>query len=131
MFEALIMLAQEGSGGTGSPNSGTTTTTPPACGGFGLESLLLMAMLFAVMWFVLLRPQRKQEKKRQEMLSQMSRNDQVVTIGGIRGIIYSVDKDEVTLKVDERNDVRLRVSKSAIAQVLEKAEGEKAEEKKS
>jgi preprotein translocase subunit YajC len=56
------------------------------------------------------------------MLSQMSKNDHVVTIGGVYGIIYSVGDTDVVLKVDERNDVRLRFSKAAIARILSEEE---------
>lgn len=90
--------------------------------GGGLTSLIPLVLIFGLMYLILIRPQRKQEKQRREMISQMSKSDRVVTIGGIEGIVYSIDDDGVVLKVDERNDVRLRVAKSAVARVLSREE---------
>jgi len=97
---------------------------------FNSPLLLMMVLMVVVIYFLMFRPQRKQEKKRKEMLAQMSKNDHVVTIGGVYGIVYSVGDTDVVLKVDERNDVRLRVSKTAIARVLSEEETGKAEAEK-
>jgi preprotein translocase subunit YajC len=70
------------------------------------------------MYFIMIRPQRKQQKQRQAMLSQMQKGDRVVTIGGFYGVIHQMKDDEIILKMDERNDVRMTVAKSAIARVV-------------
>ena len=80
--------------------------------------LLPVMMILVLMYFILFRPQRKQEKKRREMLATMEKNTRVMTIGGIHGIIYSVGDTDLVLKIDERNDVRIRVSKSHIGRVV-------------
>jgi preprotein translocase subunit YajC len=87
-------------------------------GGGGGTMLLFAGLALVAMYFLMIRPQRKQEKNRQQMLSQIDKNDHVVTIGGVKGIVYSVGDDDVVLKIDERNDVRIRVTKSAVAHIL-------------
>ncbi len=95
----------------------TPTTTDG--GGFGgLEMLIPFGLILVVMYFIMIRPQKKQQKERMAMLSQMKKNDRVVTIGGIAGVIYQIDEDEVVLKVDERNDIRMTVSRWAIREVV-------------
>ena len=109
---------------TGQGGAGTKLDPPPKndekpTGGFFGGSLVLpLVMILVRMYFVLFRPQRKQEKKRREMLSTMAKNSRVVTVGGIHGIIYSVGDTDVVLKIDERNDIRIRVAKSHIGRIL-------------
>jgi preprotein translocase subunit YajC len=84
--------------------------------------LLPMLLIFAVFYFLLIMPQRRKEKQRQRdresMLKNLSKNDHVVTIGGIHGIVASVGDDEVAIKVDEKSDVRIRVAREAISRVV-------------
>jgi len=134
MYFLLVLAQAQSTSATGTGGGPASGGPPPGGGGGGgldpLSMMLLLALVVGVMWFIVFRPQRKQEKKRREMLAQMSRNDHVVTIGGIHGIVYSVDETSVVLKIDERNDVRIRVTKSAIAQVLERSQerGEQAKD---
>ena len=93
-------------------------------GGFGI--MIPLVLMFVVMYFLMIRPQRKQEKQRRQMLSQIAKNDHVMTLGGMHGIVYAVEENDVVLKIDERNDVRVRVAKAAVSQVLDKAEGGEA-----
>ena len=83
---------------------------------------IMMALIFGVFYLLLIRPQRKKEKDRQKqrevMLSALKKSDHVVTIGGIHGIVASVGPDEVVLKIDERGDVRIRVSREAVNRVV-------------
>lgn len=95
--------------------------------------LVLMAIWFFVIWFIAIRPQRKAEQARQQKMNQLKKNDHVVTIGGMIGIVDSVSPEEVVLKVDEKNNVKIRFLKSAIHRLLEdKKEGpvEKKDDKK-
>ena len=102
----------------------------PAPGGGNWGFLLVMVAAFAVLYFLIIYPQRKKEKARQQereaMLSALKKNDHVMTVGGIHGIVASVTDQDVTLKIDERNDVRLRVSRDHISRVVT-AEDEKKE----
>lgn len=78
---------------------------------------LPIAFMFGVFYFLLIRPQRKQERARQDMLQALQKNDKVVTIGGIYGVVATVRSQDktVVLKIDESGNVRVKVSLSAIA----------------
>jgi preprotein translocase subunit YajC len=91
----------------------------------GLEQLLtspliLLLLLVVLFYFVVMRPQRREQSKRQGMLSNVKKNDRVVTIGGIYGVVMNVHReaDEVTIKVDEATNTKLRITLSSIARVL-------------
>ncbi|MBE3095642.1 MAG: preprotein translocase subunit YajC [Planctomycetes bacterium] len=91
-----------------------------------------MGALFVVFYLLLIRPQQKKEKEkqkqRQEMLKHLTKNDHVATIGGMHGIVASVTDTEVVLKVDEKNDVRIRFAREAISRVVTD-EGEEGDRK--
>jgi len=85
--------------------------------------ILLMVGMFAIMYFLMIRPQQKKQKELKEMLSNLTHGDVVVTSGGIHGKIAAMTGDIITLEVADK--VRIKVSRSFIAAVLEKA-GEKS-----
>jgi preprotein translocase subunit YajC len=91
-------------------------------GGAGiLELLLPFALIFIIMYFLILRPQRQQAKRREEMLKAVRRGDTVVTNGGIVGKVTKVvDDNEVELQIAE--GVKVRAVRSLIAEVRTKAE---------
>jgi preprotein translocase subunit YajC len=78
--------------------------------------LLLMLVFIALMYFVLIAPNQKKQKKWQQMLGQLKNGDRVTTNGGIRGVIISVKEDVVQLRVPPDN-IKLEFVKSAIAAV--------------
>lgn len=94
--------------------------TPPApAPSFGPG--LLLALMFAMVVFMMLsaRSRTKREKReRDEMYARMSKNDRVLTIGGIIGTVISVKDDEVVVKVDESTNTKMTFIKSAIQRVL-------------
>jgi preprotein translocase subunit YajC len=77
---------------------------------------LLLLSVFAMVYFLMIAPQQRKQKKWQEMLSQLKNGDRVTTNGGIRGIIISVKDDTVQLRVPPDN-IKLEFVKSAIAAV--------------
>jgi preprotein translocase subunit YajC len=83
-----------------------------AMGGSLGTNLLFFGALFAIMYFVLIRPQQKQMKEQQAMLSSLKKGDDVVTQGGLLGKIFAVQDKVVTLEVS--SGVKLRVLKSSI-----------------
>jgi preprotein translocase subunit YajC len=89
--------------------------------------LILMGLLFALFYFILIRPQKKKEqerqKQREEMLKNLKKNDHVASIGGIHGVVVNVTEDEVVVRVDDRSDARIRFSREAISKVLDKEGG--------
>ena len=84
--------------------------------------LLPFILLFVLMWLLFIRPQRKQEMNRKLMLAAIQKNDRVMTNGGIYGVVSNIKDDELTLKIDEARDVKVRVSRNFIATVLRKEE---------
>jgi preprotein translocase subunit YajC len=77
---------------------------------------IVLLLLFVVMWFMLIRPQRAQQKRHQEMLGSLKAGDEVVTSGGIYGEVVELDTERVMLEVDE--NVRLAVARRAIASIV-------------
>ena len=95
------------------------------------HSLILMGGIFVVFYFLLIRPQSKrrkqEEQQKKDMLDNLRKSDHVVTLGGIHGIVASVGETEITIKIDERADVRMRVSRDAISKVIgEEDEGDES-----
>jgi preprotein translocase subunit YajC len=91
-------------------------------GWFGMGSMgsfaqpVLLLAVFAMVYFLMIAPQQKKQKKWQEMLGQLKNGDRVTTNGGIRGTIISVKDDVVQLRVPPDN-IKLEFVKSAIAAV--------------
>ena len=74
--------------------------------------LIMFALIFLVMYFFMIRPQRKQQKALDEMRKALTKGDKVITVGGIYGTIAEVDETSVLIKVD--GDVKLRVDKNSV-----------------
>ena len=81
----------------------------------GLQPLLLV-VFFVLMYFLMIAPNQRKQKKWQQMLSQLKNGDRVTTNGGIRGTIVSVKDDVIQLRVPPDN-IKLEFVKSAIAAV--------------
>ena len=82
----------------------------------GIQSWILpifLVALFALMYFVMIRPQRKRQKEHQQMTEELKRGDRVITAGGIYGQIESVSEDSVILKVE--SGATMRVAKNSVA----------------
>ena len=85
-------------------------------GGFG-GFLIPLGLMFAIMYFMVIMPQQRQRKKIQEMLGAIKAGDKIVTSGGIYGTINGIDGDSVILKISSEPQVKIRISRAAIAQV--------------
>lgn len=77
-----------------------------------IVNLFPLILIFVVFYFLLIRPQKKQEKEHQKMLKAIDKNDQVVTSGGIHGTVVNVKDKTVTLRIDE--NVKIEIEKSCI-----------------
>ena len=73
---------------------------------------IMLALIFVVMWFFMIRPQRKQQKELQNFRDSLKKGDKVVTIGGIYGTVCEIKEGSVLIEVD--NNVKIRVSKQAL-----------------
>jgi preprotein translocase subunit YajC len=83
----------------------------PAQGG-GWSMWIMLILIFVVMWFFMIRPQRKQQKELQAFRDSLKKGDKVVTIGGIYGTVCEIKEESVLIEVD--NNVKIRVSKQAL-----------------
>ena len=89
-----------------------------AGGGAGFGGFLIpLALMFAIMYFMVIMPQQRQRKKTQEMLGALKAGDKIITNGGIYGTISGIDGDSVILKISSEPQVKIRVARAAIAQV--------------
>ncbi len=93
-------------------------------GGSPLSILPAMLIIMVLFYFFFIRSESKKRARHEEMLKQLKKNDRVMTIGGIYGTVAGVsqEKDEVVLRVDENNNTKIRVSRSAIARVIQEEE---------
>ncbi|MBM3241779.1 preprotein translocase subunit YajC [Candidatus Poribacteria bacterium] len=91
---------------------------PGCASGDILSMLTFIVPMFLILYFLFWRPQQQQRRKHQNMLNSLARGDEVVTTGGLHGSIIGVKDDVVVMKIAEienREDVKVEVSKSAIA----------------
>jgi preprotein translocase subunit YajC len=96
---------------------------PPSIFGDPMFMFLILGLL--IFWIFIFNGPRKEKKKRAQMLAAMSKNDRVVTIGGIIGTVVEMKDNEVVLKVDESSNTRMRFSRNAIQSVM----GEESDKK--
>jgi len=102
------------------PGAQPPPTQPPPKKGFEYGNLIFLALMFVVMYLLLFRGPRKKQQEHQRMVKALQKNDRVQTIGGIIGVVVDVKDDEITLKVDENNNTKIKVVPSAIGRNLSK-----------
>ena len=93
----------------------TTRTNP-----FGGTQLMLLALMFVLMYMILFRGPRKKQQQHKQMIQSLAKNDKVQTIGGIIGTVMDVKENEITLKIDESNNTKIKILRSAISRNLSK-----------
>ncbi|MFN3937386.1 MAG: preprotein translocase subunit YajC [Gemmobacter sp.] len=90
-------------------------------GGSAFASFIPLVLIFAIMYFLLIRPQQKKIKEHKAMVEAIRRGDQVLTQGGIIGKVTKV-KEDGELEVEIAEGVKVRVVRATVAQVLSKTE---------
>jgi len=85
-----------------------------------LMNIFPLAIIFIIFYFLIIKPQKKREQEHQKMLAGLSKNDEVVTTGGIHGVITNVKEKTVILRIDE--NVKIELEKSCIAYIKRKNE---------
>ncbi len=103
--------------GTGANSMGTWTT------------LIMIVLMVVIFYFFAIRPQKKQEKETQQMRDALSIGDEIVTIGGIVGIITNITDETITI-ISSRDRTRIQFLKSAVSRVQVAANADKNEETK-
>lgn len=74
--------------------------------------MAMMGLVFVVMYFFMIRPQRKKEKALQEKRSQVKKGDEITTSGGIYGVVYDITEETVIISIESA--AKLKIAKSAI-----------------
>ena len=96
----------------------TATILLQSPGGLGFNSFLIpLALMFGIMYFMVILPQQRQRKKTQAMLSALKTGDKVITGSGIYGTVSGIDGDAVIMKISSEPQVKIRIARAAIAQV--------------
>jgi len=85
-----------------------------------IVSLLPFALMIAVLYFLILKPQIKKQKTQQKLVDELEKGDQVVTSGGIHGVITNLKDDVISVKIAE--NVRIELSRAAVSRVKNKEE---------
>ena len=98
-------------------NAPARTTAPQKPFG-GSSFWIPIALMFVLMYLILFRGPQKQKQQRKQMMQSLKKNDKVQTIGGIIGTVVDIKDDEITLKVDESNNTKIKVIPSAIGKNL-------------
>jgi preprotein translocase subunit YajC len=109
----------------------------PAAGGGANQGLgsytfvIYLAIIGVWFYFLLIRPQQKQEKQRKSMLAALKKNDRVITTSGIYGTVVSIEdnQDRVVLRVDDDRGTRVAFTRGSIARVLDAQDKGKEKEK--
>lgn len=95
-----------------------------------MSMIVMMVALFAIMYFMMIRPQNKERKRVQEMHASMEVGDAVVTTGGFYGILIDISEDDVIVEFGNNKNCRIPMRKEAIAQVEKAGQAAAAVEKK-
>ena len=96
-----------------------------------LNMLPLMIIMFLIMYFIIIRPQKKQQKEFDEMLANLKKGDRILTRGGIYGtIVEFVGKDKQKILIDAGGNTKFQISRSYIATSVDKESEKKIDTKK-
>ncbi len=117
LFGIASAAAETAGAPAGAPNGAIDPTQMSATGSL-VSTIVMLVLMFAVFYFLLIRPQKKKDKKVKEMLDSLKNGDRVCTIGGIYGTIVSIKDDTITLSVGNDN-VKLVFARWAIRNVEE------------
>ncbi len=87
-----------------------------AQGGGGASGLIMMVVIFAIFYFILIRPQQKKMKEHKKMVDELKKGDEIITGGGIYGIVENVAPDTLTVKIAE--GTKVKITRSSVAHVV-------------
>lgn len=82
--------------------------------GSSVSMILMLLLFFVLMWFFMIRPEKKKQKKIEAMRSALSVGDEIVTIGGVMGTIVHITEDDITIETSE-DKVRVQFKKWAVS----------------
>ena len=82
-----------------------------------MATLILLAAMFALLWLLLIRPQRQRQQKQQQLLGAIEPGDEVLTVGGLYGIVQEIDEED-DLIVEIADGVHVRIARRAVGGVV-------------
>lgn len=91
-----------------------------AGGGGGFGAFLPLILMFAIFYFLLIRPQQKKSKQHKEMLASIRKGDKIVSAGGLHGVITGIAEDVVTMEIAPK--IRVKISRGSVAGILRRDE---------
>ena len=81
-------------------------------------NIILLVAMFALMYFILFRGPKKKQQQQAKMVQSLNKNDRICTVGGIIGTVMDVKDDEITLKIDESTNTKIKIAPGAISRKL-------------
>jgi preprotein translocase subunit YajC len=108
MFNLAYAMGAGGAGGSG--------------GSGGLGAFLPLIIIFAIFYFLLIRPQQKKAKQHKQLLSELRKGDKVISSGGLHGVITGMSDEVLTVEISPK--VRVKISRGSISGVIRKAEAQ-------
>lgn len=97
-----------------------TTAAAPATPEFSITSFVPLILIFAVFYFLIIRPQTKKYKEHQEMVNGLKIGNEVVTSGGIVGVVKDIDNKKDLVEIEVANGVTIKVIKNYVAELVKK-----------
>ena len=91
-------------------------------GGSMVSTLVMFSLIILIFYFMILRPQQKRQKERQKLLDGVKKGDKITTIGGLHATVLGLEDKTVLIQIAE--NVKVKIDKSAIANITRPAEGE-------
>ena len=133
----LVMFAMIFAQGAQAFAAAAAEKAAPAAGGAGQGAaaatsplgspLFMIGMLIIVFYFIILRPQKAEQRKREQLLNSVAKGDQVMTSGGIYGTVESVDTTKGTVNVVVAPKVTMKFSKAAVSTIIRKKDARDAD----
>jgi preprotein translocase subunit YajC len=118
MFTQLLFAAAQ-AWAMAAPQQGGEGAAPQ---GGGMQMMFIMVGFVAIFYFLLIRPQKKQQRERQNMLDNIKKGDRIQTSGGLLGVVTAVDAKELTLRIAP--EVRVKLARGAVAAILKPGDAE-------
>jgi len=111
MFESIAYAMGAPGGAAGQP------------AGSGFSGIFMMVIIFAIFYFILIRPQQKKVKEHKKMVDELKKGDKIVTQGGIYGMVEGAGVNTLTVKIAE--GTKVKIARSSVATVLTEEEASK------
>lgn len=117
LLNTIMILAQEGGSGQGDGGGGA---------GAGLSLFIPMIIILVIFFWMTQRSQKKKRQEREDLIDNIQEKDDVITIGGWHGRVMNVGEDTFELRVDDKNDIRMTINKSAVSGFVGEEEEDEA-----